>query len=100
MNYFKGRNINCMCACILTEKAVAPHSSTLAWKIPWMRGGTEGADRSPHQEMLPKSQAGDAYSRAGTAIRDTRGDVTCTGRGFGKLIMYQFHLVLSATQRF
>ena len=50
--------------------------------------------------MLPKSQAGDAYSRAGTAIRDTRGDVTCTGRGFGKLIMYQFHLVLSATQRF
>ena len=22
--------------CILTEKATAPHSSTLAWKIPWM----------------------------------------------------------------
>ena len=22
--------------CILTEKAMAPHSSTLAWKIPWM----------------------------------------------------------------
>ena len=21
---------------ILTEKAMAPHSSTLAWKIPWM----------------------------------------------------------------
>ena len=24
-----------MCLCIL-EKAMAPHSSTLAWKIPWM----------------------------------------------------------------
>ena len=23
----------CMCAC--SEKAMAPHSSTLAWKIPW-----------------------------------------------------------------
>ena len=22
--------------CHLTEKAMAPHSSTLAWKIPWM----------------------------------------------------------------
>ena len=22
--------------CLLTEKAMAPHSSTLAWKIPWM----------------------------------------------------------------
>ena len=65
-----------------------------------LRGGTEGADRSPHQEMLPKSQAGDAYSRAGTAIHDTRGDITCPGRRFGKLIMYQFHPVLSAAQRF
>ena len=23
-------------ACMLTEKAMAPHSSTLPWKIPWM----------------------------------------------------------------
>ena len=22
--------------CLSTEKAMAPHSSTLAWKIPWM----------------------------------------------------------------
>ena len=22
--------------CVITEKAMAPHSSTLAWKIPWM----------------------------------------------------------------
>ena len=22
--------------CIYTEKAMAPHSSTLAWKLPWM----------------------------------------------------------------
>ena len=26
-------NIQCSC---LMEKAMAPHSSTLAWKIPWM----------------------------------------------------------------
>ena len=34
----------CVCACVLatfllasiTEKAMAPHSSTLAWKTPWM----------------------------------------------------------------
>ena len=25
----------CICMCILSEKAMAPHSSTLAWKIPW-----------------------------------------------------------------
>ena len=24
------------CVAINTEKAMAPHSSTLAWKIPWM----------------------------------------------------------------
>ena len=33
-------NINIMFSCILggglLEKAMAPHSSTLAWKIPWM----------------------------------------------------------------
>ena len=29
--------------CILSEKAMAPHSSTLAWKIPWTeeRGGLQ-----------------------------------------------------------
>ena len=27
----------CVCVCVYkAEKAVAPHSSTLAWKIPWM----------------------------------------------------------------
>ena len=26
-------DLNCLCVC---EKAMAPHSSTLAWKIPWM----------------------------------------------------------------
>ena len=26
----------CVCVCVYTsEKAMAPHSSTLAWKIPW-----------------------------------------------------------------
>ena len=25
-----------MCILFLAEKAMAPHSSTLAWKIPWM----------------------------------------------------------------
>ena len=25
----------CICACLYMEKAMAPHSSTLAWKIPW-----------------------------------------------------------------
>ena len=24
--------------CFILEKAMAPHSSTLAWKIPWMEG--------------------------------------------------------------
>ena len=28
--------MNCMCLCDLPEKAMAPHSSTFAWKIPWM----------------------------------------------------------------
>ena len=27
-------NLNDICS-IITEKAMAPHSSTLAWKIPW-----------------------------------------------------------------
>ena len=26
----------CICMCSNPEKAMAPHSSTLAWKIPWM----------------------------------------------------------------
>ena len=26
----------CVCVCMYSEKAMAPHSSTLAWKIPWM----------------------------------------------------------------
>ena len=25
----------CVCVCVCMEKAMAPHSSTLAWKIPW-----------------------------------------------------------------
>ena len=24
------------CSCLFSDKAIAPHSSTLAWKIPWM----------------------------------------------------------------
>ena len=24
--------------CVISEKAMAPHSSTFAWKIPWMEG--------------------------------------------------------------
>ena len=24
-----------MCVCVCVEKAMAPHSSTFAWKIPW-----------------------------------------------------------------
>ena len=28
----------CIYIYILLEKAMAPHSSTLAWKIPWMGG--------------------------------------------------------------
>ena len=26
----------CVRLCFLTEKVMAPHSSTLAWKVPWM----------------------------------------------------------------
>ena len=26
----------CVCVCVYVEKAMAPHSSTVAWKIPWM----------------------------------------------------------------
>ena len=26
----------CMCLMYISEKAMAPHSSSLAWKIPWM----------------------------------------------------------------
>ena len=26
----------CVCVCVCVEKAMAPHSSTVAWKIPWM----------------------------------------------------------------
>ena len=26
----------CVGVCVCMEKAMAPHSSTLAWKIPWM----------------------------------------------------------------
>ena len=39
-------------ACMLTEKAMAPHSSTLPWKIPWMEepGGLQsmGSPRVGH----------------------------------------------------
>ena len=39
------------------EKAMAPHSSTLAWKIPWMEepGGLQsmGSLRVGHDERLP-----------------------------------------------
>ena len=33
-NGIKGRS-NYLRVCFGTEKAMAPHSSTLAWKIPW-----------------------------------------------------------------
>ena len=30
-------NAVCVCVCVcVSAKAMAPHSSTLAWKIPWM----------------------------------------------------------------
>ena len=36
-NYFVGSISNCLIIlCTLLEKAMAPHSSILAWKIPWM----------------------------------------------------------------
>ena len=36
-NYTKfNENDFCKCPIYITEKAMAPHSSTLAWKIPWM----------------------------------------------------------------
>ena len=31
----KEKNKNCISMHIYMEKAMAPHSSTLAWKIPW-----------------------------------------------------------------
>ena len=45
----------CMCAC--SEKAMAPHSSTLAWKIPWAEepgGGCSpwGCEESDTTERL------------------------------------------------
>ena len=45
--------------CYRTEKAVAPHSSTLAWKIPWMEepGGLQsmGSLRVRHNQMTSLS---------------------------------------------
>ena len=35
----------CAYVCALSEKAMAPHSSTLAWKIPWAE------EPSRHQSM-------------------------------------------------
>ena len=35
-NVLGGYKHNCSFCIVETEKAVAPHSSTLAWKIPWM----------------------------------------------------------------
>ena len=32
------KNISVIQYLIFTEKATAPHSSTLAWKTPWMEG--------------------------------------------------------------
>ena len=32
------RILNIVHCAVLWEKAMAPHSSTLAWKIPWMEG--------------------------------------------------------------
>ena len=29
-------SIFCLFTCYISEKAMAPHSSTLAWRIPWM----------------------------------------------------------------
>ena len=34
----KNRVFFCKVIVDFTEKAMAPHSSTLAWKIPWMEG--------------------------------------------------------------
>jgi len=30
-----GHKMNPLTSCVTLEKAMAPHSSTLAWKIPW-----------------------------------------------------------------
>ena len=32
---------------LVAEKAMAPHSSTLAWKIPWMEAAVHGVATSP-----------------------------------------------------
>ena len=41
---------NCMDLTEAAEKAMAPHSSTLAWKIPWMEARTGGSDQNHPQE--------------------------------------------------
>ena len=41
---------------MVLEKAMAPHSSTLAWKIPWTESGglqSMGSLRDRHDEQLP-----------------------------------------------
>ena len=30
-----GTSLNCLSICCNLEKAIVPHSSTFAWKIPW-----------------------------------------------------------------
>ena len=50
-------------ACLILEKAVAPHSSTLAWKIPWMEepGGPQsmGSLRVWHDSGTSLSRVGE-----------------------------------------
>ena len=36
VNYLKSKTVNSVIIASTREKAMAPHSSTLAWKIPWM----------------------------------------------------------------
>ena len=43
----------------LTEKAMAPYSSTLAWKIPWMEEpGVENIVKGGLQELKPGISSG------------------------------------------
>ena len=57
-NFIDKENINRLV--VTAEKAMAPHSSTLAWKVPWMEepGGLQsmGSQRVGHDLAIEQQQ--------------------------------------------
>ena len=65
---FSSRNLNCQILYLYTEKAMAPHSSTLAWKIPW-------ADKPGRLQSMGSWRVGHDWT--------TSLSVSCIGEGNG-----------------